>query len=130
SPIASIPAEGTKTPVSIAASGASVYVDGEKLYVYDTSLTKTGEQYDSYQADVTSTLQYTDQRVRSDGGCALVSARTFSPTFTSGSQTLAVPAVVKSMTSVPGRFYALTDDSLEVWSSQPAVPMPRRRAVR
>jgi hypothetical protein len=128
--IISIAAEGTKTPVSIAVSGANVYVDGEKLYVYNTSLTKTGEQFDSYQADLTNTLQYTDQRVRADGGCVLVSARTFSPQFTAGSQPLAVPAVVKSMASVPGRFYVLTDYSLEVWSSAGPVSMPRRRAAR
>jgi hypothetical protein len=130
SPIASIAAEGTKTPVSIAVSGANVYVDGEKLYVYDTFLTKLGEQFDSYQADLTNTLQYTDQRVRADGGCVLVSARTFSPQFTAGTQSLAVPAVVKSMASVPGRFYVLTDYSLEVWTSEAPVLMPRRRGVR
>ena len=43
---------------------------------------------------------------------------------------LQVPAVVKSLAAVPGRFYVLTDYSLEVWSSQPAVPLPRRRGVR
>jgi hypothetical protein len=129
SAIATIPAEGTHTPVSIAASD-NVYVDGNKLYIYSQNLAKIGEQYDSYQADLTNTLQYTDQRVRADGGCVLVSARTLSPQFTSGAATGSVPAVVKSMAAVPGRFYVLTDYSLEVWSSQAAPPASRRRGTR
>ena len=44
--------------------------------------------------------------------------------------TLVSLPVVKSMASVPGRFYVLTDYSLEVWSSAAPVLMPRRRAVR
>lgn len=127
SAIASIAAEGTRTPVSIAASD-NVYVDGDKLYIYSQNLTKIGEQYDSYQADLTNTLQYTDQRVRADGGCVLVSARTFAPQFTTGATTATVPAVVKSIAVVPGRFYVLTDYSIEVWSSQPALPAGKRRA--
>jgi hypothetical protein len=129
SAIAAIASEGTRTPVSIAASD-NVYVDGDKLYVYSQNLAKTGEQYDSYQADLTNTLQYTDQRVRADGGCVLVSARTFSPQFTSGATPESVPAVVKSIAVVPGRFYVLTDYSIEVWSSQPAPPTTKHRASR
>ena len=127
--IASIAAEGSKTPVSIAVTD-NVYVGGEKLYVYTPGLTKLGEQYDSYQPDLVNGLQYNDQRVRADGGCVIVSARTFTPQFTSGAATPQVPAVVRSIASVPGRFYVLTDDSLEVWSSQPAAPPARRRGTR
>jgi hypothetical protein len=128
---ATVAAEGSKTPVSIAVDGNVVYVDGEKLYTYTTaSLAKIGEQFDAYQPDLTNTLQYVDQRVRADAGCVLVSARTFSPQFTAAPQPLQVPAVVKSLAAVPGRFYVLTDDSLEVWSSQAAVPSPRHRAAR
>lgn len=125
--LAMIAAEGTKTPVSIAVSD-NVYVDGDKLYSYTTSnLTKVGEQYDSYQADLTNTLQYTDQVVRADGGCVLASARTFAPQFTSGAARPNVPGVVKSLATTPGRFYVLTDYSLEVWSVTPSAPSTGRR---
>jgi len=129
--INSVAAEGTKTPVSIAVSD-NVYVDGDKLYSYSTTnLTKVGEQYDSYQADLTNTLQYTDQRVRADGACVLASARTFAPQFTSGAARPSVPAVVKSIATTPGRFYVLTDYSLEVWSQTLTAPStPRRRGTR
>jgi hypothetical protein len=127
--IASIAAEGSKTPVSIAVN-ESVNVAGDKFYVYNLNLTKTGEWYESYQGDPTNTLQYVDQRARADGGCVLLSGRTFAPQFAPSGSTLSVPAVVKSIAVVPGRYYVLTDYSLEVWTTQQPVPMPRRRASR
>ena len=127
--LASTATEGSKTPVSITSAG-NIYVLGDKLYSYNASLAKIGEQYDSYQADLTNTLQYTDQRVRHDGNCILVSGRTFAPQFTSGDARPEVPAVVKSIAAIAGRFYVLTDDSIEVWSNRAATPAPRRRPTK
>ncbi len=134
SALASRAAEGSAAPVSIAESNGTVYVLGEKLYAYDEAgLTKSGEQFASYQPDLAGVYAYVDQRIRIDGGCGLVSGRSASPQLFAVPQWIAtaapaVPASVRSVAAVPGRLYLLTDDSVEVWSTQPP-PAPSRRHV-
>ncbi|HKO55128.1 MAG TPA: hypothetical protein VJ276_04575, partial [Thermoanaerobaculia bacterium] len=136
SQLAARAAEGTQPPVSIAFGAGTVFVLGEKLYLYNEALAKTGEPFPSYAGDPTSGLAYVDQRVHVDGNCVLITGRSFTPellTFpTLGVvQTLAMPAAVKSIVSAGGRLYLLTDYSLEVLSTGAAPPpAPRRRAAR
>lgn len=134
--LASRAAEGSTALVSVAQAGGTVYVLGEKLYAYSASdLTKSGEQLTSFQTDQSGTYTYVDQRVRIDGTCGLVSGRSASPQLFgvpawSATSTPAVPASVRSVAAVPGRFYLLTDNSLEVWTTQGAPAVPRRRATK
>jgi hypothetical protein len=135
SQLAARAAEGAQPPVSIAFGAGTVFVLGEKLYLYNEALVKTGEQYPAYAADPTSGVAYIDQRVRVDGSCVLVSGRSFAPEVLAFpglavAQTLAMPAAVKSAVSAGGRLYLLTDYSLEVLSSGSAPPPARRRIAR
>ncbi len=129
-------AEGSATPVSIAESSGTVYVLGDKLYAYDeSSLTKTGEQFAAYQPDLSGVFAYVDQRIRIDGGCGFVSGRSAAPQlFALPSWTAStappVPASVRAVAAVPGRLYLLTDDSVELWSTQPVIPPSRWHVIR
>jgi len=128
--------EGSRPPQSIAVSTDTVYVLGDQLYSYSASSLAAGPaQFAAYADDPTGVIAYVDQRVRIDGSCALVSGRAFSPTFFNASvppwsalSTLAVPAAVRSVATLPGRIYLLTDDSVEVWSTT-ALPKPPRRRI-
>jgi hypothetical protein len=130
-------AEGSKTPASIAFSNGTVYVLGEKLYSYaPQSLANVGTQFDSFAA-VTGGNVYADQRVRIDGNCAAITARSFAPqlyTTSAPSQWSAVgtfdsPSLVRSVVTVPGTIYLLTDHSLEVWTTGTLAKPPRREPV-
>lgn len=128
--------EGATAPVSIAAAAGSVYVLGEKLYVYnDSTLTKSGEQLASFQSDPSQGWSYVDQRVRVDGSCGFISGRSASPQLYavpqwSSTAAPTVPAAVRSVATLPGEIFLLTDDSIEVWTTQAAPPLPRRRPSR
>ena len=128
--LASIAAEGSQAPVSIAFSNGTVYVLGDKLYAYsEASLAKTGEFLGAFSGDTTGTT-FVDQRIAIDGTCGFVTGRAPAPQFFSVPQwtpasTAAVPAAVRSIASIPGRLYILTDDSLEIWSTT-ALPKPPR----
>jgi hypothetical protein len=134
--IAARATEGAQPPVSIAFGSGTIFVLGEKLYLYNESLTtKTGEQFPTYVADATGAVAYVDQRVRVDGACVLITGRAFSPDMLSFpsftvAQTIAVPAAVKSIASANGRLYLLTNYSLEVLSTSAPPAVPRRRAAR
>ena len=129
--VATAAAEGTRAPVAIADAGGIVYVLGEKLYEYgDASLAKMGELLDPYAGDANGTT-YPDQRIAVDGACGFLTGRTPGPQFLAVPQwtplaTLAVPAAVRSVSSIPGRLFLLTDNSLEIWSTTP-LPKPARR---
>jgi hypothetical protein len=135
SPVATRATEGSTPPVSVTGAAGTVYVLGEKLYAYsDDALTKTGEQLASYQTDTTGAT-YVDQRVRIDGGCGFISGRGAAPQlFTLPQWTPAsaptVPALVRSVASTSGRLYLLTDDSVDLWSTQTPPSEPRRRPTR
>lgn len=134
--LAARPTEGTQPPVSIAFGSGTVFVLGEKLYLYNDSLTsKTGEQFPPYAADPTGAISYIDQRVRVDGSCVFITGRSFSPDVLSFpsfavAQSVPVPAAVKSVASAAGRLYLLTNYSLEVLSTSAPPAAPRRRAAR
>ncbi|HEV7920159.1 MAG TPA: hypothetical protein VGR02_05150 [Thermoanaerobaculia bacterium] len=135
-PLAARPTEGTQPPVSVAFGSGTVFVLGEKLYLYNDSLTaKTGEQFPAYAADPTGAVSYVDQRVRVDGACVFVTGRSFSPQFLTFpsfavAQSVEVPAAVKAVVSAAGRLYLLTNYSLEVLSASSPPAVPRRRAAR
>jgi len=133
--IASRAPEGAQSPVSIAFASGSILTLGEKLYVYNESLTKTAEQYAAYVADPTSGLAYVDQRLRVTGNCVLVTGRTFFPELLalpslSTTQTFPMPAAAKSAAIAGGRIWVLTDYSLEALGSGAAPAVPRRPAAR
>jgi hypothetical protein len=123
--------EGSQPPRAIAFANGMVYVLGEKLYAYASAdLSKSGEQLPSFVTDPASGLTYVDQHLRADGGCVAITGRQFSPQFLSGAPAIASPAAGRSVAWQPGTFYFLTDDSVEIWSSNPLPPAPRRHAAR
>lgn len=135
--LATVATDGSRTPVSLALANGTLYVLGEKLYAYDAaSLTKTGEQLASYAADPTSPVSYVDQRVRTDGGCAVIGGRAFGATlYTTGpawtaAASPAAPSPVRSIAAEPGTFYLLTDHSLEIWSTSAMPSLPKKHAAR
>ncbi len=129
---ASRPAEGSQSPVSIAASNGTGYVLGEKLYSYDAALNKLGEQLASYVNVLGAPVTFVDQRIRAAGGCGLVSGRAADATlYATSSWTPAAtqfpsPSTVRSLAQLGSTFYVLTDHSLEIWASAP-LPIPARR---
>jgi hypothetical protein len=127
--------DGTRAPESITTANGALYVIGDRLYSYDAvTLASTSTQLDAWTADPTGALTYIDQRIRADGGCAVVTGRTFTPQlFTlpqlAASAPIAAPGAVKSLASQNGRLLLLTDYSLEIWSTGTTAPKQRRRAV-
>jgi hypothetical protein len=132
SQVASRPAEGTRTPISIAAANGTVFVLGERLYAYDAgSLNATSTQFDAWTADPSNALTYVDQRVYAESGCALVTGRTFAVQPIGEAAIATLPAAVKSIAAQGDRLLLLTDYSLEIWSKSGTAPKPpRRRAAR
>jgi len=133
---ASRAAEGTPSPVSIAAANGAVYVLGEKLYAYNGALTKTGEQFPSYTSTPGAPVTFVDQRVRAAGGCAIVSGRAADatlyaiPAWTAAATQFPSPSTVRSLAQLGGTFYVLTDHSMEIWSAAAMPPLPRKRPTR
>jgi hypothetical protein len=128
--------EGARAPLSIAYANGTVYVLGERLYAYaESSLAKSSEPLGDYVNDATGAVTFADQRIRTDGNCAVIGGRNFSlltfalPAF-SASTSFATPAVVKSIASTPGRIYLLTDYSIEIWSTTPLATPARRRTSK
>lgn len=136
---ASRPAEGSQSPVSIAASNATAYVLGEKLYSYDAAMNKLGEQLPSYVNVPGAPVTFVDQRVRVAGACGVVSGRaadatlyaTTSPAaWTAAPTQFPAPSTVRSLAQLGTTFYVLTDHSLEIWATAPLPAPPRRHASR
>lgn len=132
--LSSVAASGSRTPVSLAMSNGSLYVLGDRLYVYPAAdLTQHTENLAAYQSDPGGAFAYVDQRIRIDGACTWITGRSFSPQLFqtsqwSGAASIDVPAPVRSVAQPPGRIYLLTDDSLEVLATDQGAPAPRRRA--
>ena len=131
---ASRAAEGAPAPVSISTTNGTVYVLGEKLYTYNGALTKLAEPLGSY-ANVPG-VTFVDQRVRTANGCGVVSGRAADvtlyalPAFTANATQFPSPSTVRSLAQLGSTFYLLTDHSLEIWSSAPMPPLPRKRPTR
>ncbi|HKS23502.1 MAG TPA: hypothetical protein VJZ76_11935 [Thermoanaerobaculia bacterium] len=131
---ASRPSEGAPSPVSIGATSGTVYVLGEKLYTYNGALTKLAEPLGSYAS--AAGVTFVDQRVRTANGCGVVSGRATDatlyalPAFTANATQFPSPSTVRSLAQLGSTFYLLTDHSLEVWSSAPMPPLPRKRPTR
>lgn len=135
---ASRASDGARPPVSLAVSGGTVYVLGDRLYSYaEKDLSRGAEQFASYPNDGSTGVTYIDQRLRIDGGCAIVTGRSLSPQrFTTSfpswtaQPSYPAPSAARSLASVAGTVYVLTDHSLEVWSGQPLPGPARRHATR
>jgi hypothetical protein len=122
-----------QTPPAGAASAAftpnNVFLAADKVYVYNaSSLAPTGTK-------LTTTTTTDAQRLRIDGSCAALIARTASPELYNASTWAAqpsydAPSPVKAIATTPGRLYMLTDYSIEIWSVNPPPAPPRRRGVR
>jgi len=128
--------EGTIPNESLAVSGTSLYVLGEKLYVYDTAtLTKIREEGTSFTADPILGLSPIDQHLRADGTCGVMTGRSFSATLLSFNSTIEAPpfgspSTARFLAQQPGVFYILTDHSLEIWSTHPLPSLPRHHAAK
>lgn len=116
--------------VSIGYYNSTVYVLGDKLTAYaEATLTPLGDVLGSYVPDPTGIVTSADQRVRIEGGCALVTGRAFSPqlyTVVSPLQwtpatSFSVPSPVRFVATQPGTLHLLTDHSLETWSTSPVL---------
>lgn len=131
---ASRAAEGAPSPISISTTNGTVYVLGEKLYTYNGALTKLAEPLGSYAS--AAGVTFVDQRVRTANGCGVVSGRSVDatlyalPAFTATPTQFPSPSTVRSLAQLGPMFYLLTDHSLEVWSSAPMPPLPRKRPTR
>jgi hypothetical protein len=136
--LASRAAEGTQRALSISFAGGTVYVLGEKLYAYaENDLSKIAEQFPAYFPDPSNPVTYVDQHVRIDGNCAAVTGRSFgaqlfnaATTTWSSTPTAASPSPARSIASVSGTIYVLTDHSLEIFAAQPFAAPSRRRTAR
>jgi hypothetical protein len=131
-PVNSRAADGT--PLSISYSNGTIYVLGNTLAAYsEASLIKVAEFLGPYASD--GSVAFTDQHVRIDGNCAMVTGRSFSPTLYavgpqwSAQNTPSSPSAARAIAWQPGVFYILTDHSLEIWSTAPLPKPPRQRAV-
>jgi len=132
--IAKRAAEGTRLPVSIAYANGVVYALGERLFTYDEALAKTGEPLGAYADDPALGVTYADQRVRIDGACMAITGRQYAPqlftTAVAPQASFATPSASRGVAAQPGRFYILTDHSLEVWATAPLKAPARRRPAR
>jgi hypothetical protein len=131
--LARVAAPGTRTPASIAFANNTVYVAGDKLYAYDPLLAQRTDNLDAFQTDPTGATTFNDQRIRTETTCAFFS-RGLQPQWLSVPQLTAKnatsSAVVRSIAQTPGRFWILTDDAIELWSTGGTnPPPPKRRAA-
>lgn len=123
-----------QAPLSIAYSAGTLFVVGNTLTPYSESgLTKGTDILGAYTTDGTVTIA--DQHLRIDGNCAALTGRTFAPEqFTlpqwAPATSFPTPATAHFIAVVPGTFYVLTDDSLEIWSDAPLPKPPRRPPAR
>jgi hypothetical protein len=119
------------TGQSVAYSNGTIYVLGSGLASYsEASLTKTADLLTS-----AASPSNPDEHIRIDGNCAIVTGRDTSPQmFTLPQFTAATsfptPAPAHTVAAQPGTFFVLTDDSLEIWSTSPLPPLPRKRPAR
>jgi hypothetical protein len=129
--------EGNPVSIAYAATVSTVYTVGQKVYAYsDSTLSRTGELFDSYSPDPTGRVSYLDQELAIDGSCVVLAGREFAPKAFrihapdqwQAVATPTVPAAVRSIVTVNGAHYLLSDYSLEIWSSAP--PLNRKRPVR
>lgn len=118
---------GTATANSIAYASGTVYVAGSAVQTFDeTALAPSTKVLTPLSAEAV-------ERIRFEGGCAVVTHKTIAPELhpASGSAgTLSLPGNVRSLATDTGRLFFLTDTSIEVWSSRPAVKPSKRKAVK
>ncbi|HYO78557.1 MAG TPA: hypothetical protein VE010_19010, partial [Thermoanaerobaculia bacterium] len=114
------------TATSIAYELGRVHVLGDKLYTFnETSLTETAQRF-------TAVTPEESQRIRIDGGCALITGRGDKPALHAlpswtAASSFDIPSTVRSIAMQNGRTFLLTGHSVEVWSTLPAPPPARRR---
>lgn len=130
--------EGDPVSIAYAAGAKTVYTLGQKLYAYaEQGLVKGGELLDAYSEDPTLRVSYSDQMLRIEGDCALITGRRFSPSLyrvqgaTNWTESATLPpvaAAVKRQMKADGSIFLLTDYSLELWRTTP-LPL-RKRPVR
>ena len=102
---------------SIAYAASTVYVLSDKVHSYaEATLAAQGEQ-------LTAVTPNASTRIRTDGGCAVISGRAENvqlytlPAFTPVPAPTEVPSQVRSIIIKASRLLLLTDHSLEVWAS-------------
>ncbi len=120
--------EGTIPATSIAQSNGTIYVTGDKLYLYSESSLTGGSQPPPYSNDPTALM-------RVAGNCGVLGGRTFGPLLYSlpafaAQAAQPVPAPVQSFATQNGMVFIVTDDSLEIWSATPLPSPARRRTAR
>ncbi len=130
-----------RLPVSVAYDSARslLFTVGETVLAYsEASLTKVSESLTPYSFDPTGRTSFVDQKIRVDGNCAVIAGRAFDPQLymigASGAlsfvRSLAGPSAVRSLESVPGTQYFITEHSIEQWTTDPFVAPVRKRGAR
>lgn len=114
------------TASSIAYASGIVHVAGAQMQAFDEATLSPAKA-------LTPIANVPIDRVRIEGGCAVLAGKTYTPELhpsTGTASALALPGAVRSLATRPGRLYFLTDTSIEVWSSTPATPPSRRRPTK
>jgi hypothetical protein len=131
------PITETPAPTSIAGDATNVYVLGEKLVTYTAaSLTPVATQLDSFLG-ATGANAYTDQRLRGNAPCILLTGRNANAIYSSANPAawtatlpFDAPSFVRSAAYVSGTFYLLTDHSLEVLGTAALPKLGKKRIAR
>jgi hypothetical protein len=122
--LAATPAPASAT--SLAHESSRVHVLGDRLYTYDEgTLAAAGQRLPAVTPDES-------QRIRIQSGCAIITGRSESPELYSVPSWSAAPAFelpssVRSLVLQDGRAIFLTGHSVEIWTTLPSPPAPRRR---
>jgi hypothetical protein len=110
---------------SIAVESNRIHVLGDRLYTYNDSVVQTGQRLTAVTPDES-------QRLRIQDGCAIITGRSENPELYSvpswtAASTFELPSAVRSIALQDGRTIFLTGHSVEIWTTLPAPPAPRRR---
>ena len=111
---------------SIAATGNSVLILGDRLHRYDLSLKPSG--------DFLEPSTVAQQQIAVAGNCAVVIGRSDNPqlfdaeSLIGSSPLIQLPSVARSIAVQGTRLYILTEHSIEVWAQQQPSPARRRPA--
>jgi hypothetical protein len=115
---------------SIAYESGRVHVLGDRLYTYaEGTLALTGQRLTAVTPD-------DGQRLRIQGGCAIITGRSENPELYSvpswtAASGFELPSATRSLALQDGRAIFLTGHSVEIWTTVPPPPPPaRRRSVR
>jgi hypothetical protein len=126
-------AEGS--PSAIVYNNGLIHAIGRQRFSYKQSFPlETPEKADVTIEDPYKSEPYLDQHAVAQDGCIVLTGRSFAPllfnnSFAVPAPSLPTPSAARSIVAQPGRFYVLTDHSLELWATSPLDAPSKRRAA-